>query len=96
MGVVATNVAAQIAASKSLRMRRERKIAIRRTKEKPLAHPFQMSQRRCASFSIGCAHPAAYRSSERTFCWLWLAWAIIAVEAWARIWALAIAVVSEE
>jgi hypothetical protein len=37
-----------------------------------------------------------YRSSDSTFCWLWLACAIIAVEAWLRIWALAIAVVSFE
>ena len=38
----------------------------------------------------------AYRSSDSTFCWLWLACAIIAVEAWLRIWALASAVVSDE
>ena len=38
----------------------------------------------------------AYRSSDSTLCWLWLAWAIIAVEAWLRIWAFDIAVVSIE
>ncbi len=38
----------------------------------------------------------ANSTNLRTFCWLWFAWAIIAVEACERIWALAIAVVSAE
>jgi len=37
-----------------------------------------------------------YLSSESTFCWLWFACWIIAVEAWLRICALAMAVVSAE
>ena len=36
------------------------------------------------------------RSRLMTFCWAWLAWASIAVEAWLRICALAICVVSVE
>src|SRR5579875_581954 len=39
---------------------------------------------------------ANYWSSFRTFCWLWLAWASIAVDAWLRICALARLVVSAE
>jgi hypothetical protein len=44
-----------------------------------------MSQHGIATRNFGrpkfrVAH-GAYFSSERTFCWLWLAWAIIAVEA---------------
>ncbi|GHC95021.1 hypothetical protein GCM10019060_23580 [Novosphingobium pokkalii] len=38
----------------------------------------------------------SYFRSVRTFCWFWFACEIIAVEAWARIWALAMAVVSAE
>ncbi len=37
-----------------------------------------------------------YLSSESTPCWLWFAWASIAVEAWLRICALARFAVSEE
>lgn len=45
---------------------------------------------------VGRGVVGSYLRSVRTFCWAWLAWAIIAVDAWARIWALAIAVVSAE
>ncbi len=38
----------------------------------------------------------SYFRSESTFCWAWFACAIIAVDAWLRIWALAMVVVSAE
>ncbi len=52
--------------------------------------------RRASLEGSGLGNVCDQRSSDSTFCWLWLAWAIIAVEAWLRIWALASAVVSDE